>query len=257
MSQTEVNIKHPPPTVERPPVRPLGVWTTFGWAVLAFAIPQAVFSAIAVIWFPNHLPGSVVGVTYDGTLVALAALILNPLQIALLAAIPPWRTGIGAAEYLGLTRFTLRDFLVGFLALEVFAAVSDAIVPLIGLDTVPPFQTEVFTTARANGWLAPLALAIVVVGPAGEEILFRGFLFRGWVMPGARGVVAVVVIAVLWALMHVQYAWVFVGQIFIIGLLLGWIRWRSGSTLLTIALHIVVNLESTIETMAKIGWTTR
>ena len=78
---------------------------------------------------------------------------------------------------------------------------------------------------------------------------------RAW--PGARGVVAVVVIAVLWALMHVQYAWVFVGQIFIIGLLLGWVRWRSGSTLLTIVLHIVVNLESTIETMAKIGWTAR
>ena len=57
MSQTEVNFRHPPPTVERRPVRPLGVWTTFGWAVLAFAIPQAVFSGIALIWFPDHLPG--------------------------------------------------------------------------------------------------------------------------------------------------------------------------------------------------------
>jgi hypothetical protein len=62
------------------------------------------------------------------------------------------------------------------------------------------------------------------------------------------------VISLLWALLHVQYAWVLMVQIFVIGLVLGWIRWRSGSTLLTIVLHVLVNLESTIETALKLGW---
>jgi hypothetical protein len=53
--------------------------------------------------------------------------------------------------------------------------------------------------------------------------------------------------------MHVQYDWYGITQVFFIGMVLGWIRWRSGSTLLTIVLHILVNLESTIETLVKAG----
>ena len=84
--------------------------------------------------------------------------------------------------------------------------------------------------------------------------MFRGFLFRGWVAPGPRGAAAIAVISLLWSLLHVQYAWFQIGQIFLIGLILGWIRWRSGSTSLTMLLHILVNLESTIETFVATGW---
>ena len=72
--------------------------------------------------------------------------------------------------------------------------------------------------------------------------------------PDRRGVVAVVVITLLWSLMHVQYDWYGIGQVFLTGLVLGWVRWRSGSTALTIVLHFLVNLESTFETVVKIGW---
>jgi membrane protease YdiL (CAAX protease family) len=37
-------------------------------------------------------------------------------------------------------------------------------------------------------------------------------------------------------------------QIFLFGLLLGFMRWASGSTLLTILLHALINLEGMIET---------
>jgi membrane protease YdiL (CAAX protease family) len=43
------------------------------------------------------------------------------------------------------------------------------------------------------------------------------------------------------ALMHAQYQWFFVGEIFALGLALGWLRARSGSTILTFALHATVN----------------
>jgi membrane protease YdiL (CAAX protease family) len=41
-------------------------------------------------------------------------------------------------------------------------------------------------------------------------------------------------------------------QIFVIGLFLGWMRWRSGSLVLTFLLHALFNLEGTIETLAII-----
>jgi membrane protease YdiL (CAAX protease family) len=37
----------------------------------------------------------------------------------------------------------------------------------------------------------------------------------------------------------------------VIGLFLGWMRWRSGSTVLTFLLHILFNLEGTIETVLQ------
>ena len=60
---------------------------------------------------------------------------------------------------------------------------------------------------------------------------------------------AIVVISVLWAALHIQYDWAGMLQIFVIGLFLGFVRWRSGSTLLTFVLHALFNLEGTMETV--------
>ncbi|HEY2138252.1 MAG TPA: CPBP family intramembrane glutamic endopeptidase [Xanthobacteraceae bacterium] len=232
-------------------MKTLGIWSTLGWALLCFAVAQAV--GILIIWMIGQMPTGTT-VQYDGRLVALVTLIPNPVLVVLLAVVAWWRTGGNAAEYLGLVRFSGREFLVGFLAVAALAAAMDVVSSLAGLDIVSPFQTESYATARATGWILPLMLAIIVIGPVGEEVLFRGFLFRGWIRPGVPGVVAVAVISLLWAALHVQYDPVGMTQVFLSGLLLGWIRWRSGSTLLTIVLHLLVNLEATIETAAKIGW---
>jgi len=228
----------------------LGVGATFGWALLTFIIAQAV--GVVVIWLSGKMTLNP-DVRYDGLLVALVTLITNPVQIVLLGAVADWRAHRSPAEYLGLVPFTWRDFVAGVLALVAFIGVVDLASYLAGLDIVSSFQTESYTTARAEGWLLALIVAVVVVGPAGEEILFRGFLFRGWVGPGWRGVIGVIVISLIWAAMHVQYDWIGIGQVFLTGLLLGWIRWRSGSTLLTFVLHMLVNLEGTLEAMLKLG----
>jgi len=238
-------------------MRPLSLRATLGWALFVFAIAQGVGAGVVIFWFSSMAPSSLAKIRYDGALVALVTLITNPIQIVLLAAVARWRTGGGVAEYLGLTRFSRQDLLLGLLAIAGLIGALDGISYLAGLDIVTPFQIEAFTTARSDGWLWPLVLAIVVVGPAGEEVLFRGFLFRGWVGPGARGVIAIVVIALVWAGMHVQYDWFGIGQVFLTGLVLGWLRWRSGSTLLTILLHVLVNLEGTLETLTAMEWAAR
>jgi len=235
--------------------RSLGAAATFGWALFVFAIANG--AAVVVAWLWDRAPSSVDEIRYDGALVSLVTLSTNPVQILLLAAVVRWRIGTGATEYLGLRPFSRRDFLVGFVAIAGLVAMLDGLGYLAGLDIVSPFQIEAYTTARAEGWLWPLILAVVVVGPVGEEIMFRGFLFRGWAGPGARGVVAIVVIALVWAGMHVQYDWFGISQVFLTGLVLGWLRWRSGSTLLTILLHVLVNLEGTLETLVAMDWGVR
>ncbi len=232
--------------------RPFGVVATLGWGFLIFVVAQAV--GFVFIWVSGKLPSDTAA-RYDGKLVALVTLVTNPVQIALLGAVARWRTGWDALDYLGLRPFSRRDFFVGALAVAGLVAAIDGASYLAGLDIVSSFQVESYTTARVEGWLVPLMLAVVVVGPAGEEILFRGFAFRGWVAPGWRGAVGIIAIALLWALMHVQYDWLGISQVFVTGLVLGWIRWRSGSTWLTVVLHMLVNLEGTLEAITKIGGT--
>jgi len=130
----------------------------------------------------------------------------------------------------------------------------DLLTYAFGRDVVPPFMRESYVTAKMAGALPLFFLAVIVVAPLGEEIAFRGFLFRGlsstWL--GVAG--TIIVTSAIWALMHVQYDWVEVAQIVLIGLLLGWLRWASGSTLLTILLHMLTNLGATLEAMIKVEW---
>ena len=73
---------------------------------------------------------------------------------------------------------------------------------------------------------------------------------RSWVRSPRSVWPAIIVISILWAVLHIQYDWTGVLQIFIIGLFLGWMRWRSGSLVLTFLLHALFNLEGTLETLA-------
>ena len=45
-----------------------------------------------------------------------------------------------------------------------------------------------------------------------------------------------------------------IGQIFIFGVLLGWTRWATGSVILTILLHALINAEGMFETFVDVKW---
>jgi len=91
------------------------------------------------------------------------------------------------------------------------------------------------------------------VTPIGEEVLFRGFLFRGWHRSPGDVWLVIVATAALWALSHLQYDFYVIAQIFVVGLVLGWFRWVTGSTLLAIMLHGLINCEGMIETFLALN----
>ena len=95
--------------------------------------------------------------------------------------------------------------------------------------------------------------AMVVYAPVGEELMFRGFLYRGWARTPQAVLPAILAISTIWAGVHVQYDWFGMLQILIIGLILGWVRSRSGSTLLTMLLHGLVNAWATVETVVVVN----
>jgi uncharacterized protein len=227
-----------------------GYWATAAWAVVAFLVGQFAALAVVVFWHSGQLY-SVLSKPYDGVLVTLFILISNPISIVIVI-FAVWYAGADIAGYLGLRRAQTNDVTTAINLLVVVIVVSDAVLFVFGQPLVSEFQSQSYTTVVAEGGLPAMLFAAIVVAPAGEEILFRGFLFRGFVTSERSGWPAIAVISLLFAALHVQYDWVGMAQIFVIGLFLGWVRWRSGSLLLTFLLHALFNLEGTVETVLQI-----
>jgi membrane protease YdiL (CAAX protease family) len=227
-----------------------GYWATLGWAFLAFVASQLLALAILALLRISDLD-TLVNAPFDGRLVTIFIVTANPIMIAFIA-LAVLAAGAPLADYLALVMPPRRDVGIGLACLVGLIAISDALLYFGGYPVVTPFQVQSYTTAAAQGWLAALWVSTVVVAPAGEEVLFRGFVFRGWARSARSVWPAIVVISLLWAALHVQYDWTGILQIFVVGLFLGWMRWRSGSTLLTFFLHALFNIEGTLETVAQV-----
>jgi membrane protease YdiL (CAAX protease family) len=227
-----------------------GYWTTLGWSIVAFLLGQFVGFGV-LLWLRGGALDSVLQTPFDGVLVTIFIALSNPVTISVLAiAVRLARSDL--SDYFALKWPAAHDLAFGIAALVVLIAAGDALLYLSGRDLVTEFQLQSYTTAAAAGWLPAMFAAAIVIAPAGEEAVFRGFLFRGWVRSPRSVWPAIIVISILWAMLHIQYDWTGVLQIFVIGLFLGWMRWRSGSLVLTFLLHALFNLEGTLETLALI-----
>jgi uncharacterized protein len=244
------------------PVRSLTAWSTAGWALLAFCAWLAAEALVLIVflmrWVARNpgVPIDVDKVSHNGYVVSIAAIVSMAVQCGVVVlAIRRARRPI--AEYLGLVRRPhLREIVFCLASVAVVLVASDLLSWTIGHDLVPPFMVKVYQAARDAGPPAFLLLlvAVAVAAPIGEEIMFRGFLFRGWATSPLGVTVTILVTSAIWAGIHVQYDLFGILQVFCLGLLFGWVRARSGSTLLTIMMHAVCNIAATVETAVIVDW---
>ena len=226
---------------------PWGRWATLGLGLIALFGGQLVALLVLIQWYGLSLTHWS-NLKTDGVLVTVSVCIATTVQIALLALMARQKSA-SSTVYLGLTLPPKRDLIVGILAIAIFTAAADGVGRILGYNLVSQFQLDIYRSASAAGWLPWLVLTVIVVAPIGEETLFRGFFFRGWHRaPGDRWAV-ISITALLWAVTHVQYNPYVMAQVFVIGLVFGWFRWKSGSTILTLVLHGLVNFEGTVETI--------
>lgn len=253
---TDMTLQTPLPETAPAACRYWGPWASIGWgllAVLAWMLTQFIVAGIALFYFGTATPAAVKSIGEHALFVTLVAIVSAPTPIAVLA-FAVRRARCGFAEYLALVRPRGLDVAIGLLCIVVILPLGDVASHLTGRDVVPPFVIEAYKHARDSGALIPLAIAMVIAAPAMEEFLFRGFLLPGLAtarfgMPGA-----IALTSLAWASMHIQYEMFFIAQIFLFGLVLGWLRWRSGSTTLTLGLHALVNLSALTQTAIIVEW---
>jgi membrane protease YdiL (CAAX protease family) len=230
--------------------RAWGRWSTFGLGLLALLGSQAV-ALLGLTWWYGvgiaHLPDF----SGDGVAVSLVIFISIPVQLVLLYLLAQARGG-SAADYLGLTLPRRSELGFGVAVTVALIVVGNLVSWLFGRAVVTPFQLDIYRTAATAGWLPWLWLAVVVVTPLGEETLFRGFLFRGWLRAPRDVWPVILTTAFLWAFVHVQYDWYVIAQVFVFGVILGWLRWATGSTILTMVLHAMINCEGMLETVVSL-----
>lgn len=241
--------------IARPP-RVWKFWGTALWGLFIFAamfIGQVVPMLAIVIWRAGKLDlAEVANVAGDGRMLALT--VIGGLPAVLLAIwLPVHLSRTPFKEYLALRRTSWQNVVIGIAAMIFVVEGWDLLSKATGHEVTAGFMGDIMKSVMSDGvlWLAVLAFA--VVAPLTEELLARGFLYRGWSESFLRVPGAIVLSSLVWTAMHVQYDLFFLGEVFSIGVVLGYIRYRSQSIWLTTLLHGLNNLAAVIQTVLLAG----
>jgi hypothetical protein len=230
--------------------RPWGLFATFALGAVALLVGQ-LSGILAISWLYGVDLKQIGTISRDGGGIILFICVSAPVQVALLVLAASHKGH--AAAYLGYMLPRRGEVLFGIAALAGLILIGDVISLLAGRSIVDPFQSDIYQAAQKANLFPLLLFAITVLIPISEESLFRGFLFRGWLQSPRSAWPVIVSTAGLFAIIHVQYDWFLIGQVFAFGVLFGWMRWVTGSTLLTMLLHGLVNLEGMIETLLTVS----
>jgi membrane protease YdiL (CAAX protease family) len=242
-----------------PAQRPPRIWKFWGTALWGLFVFAAMFvGQLAVIaWFMLRQEGpldvaAMIHVVSSGMTISLSVITGLP---AVLAAL--WVairiSGTPFAAYLALRWPSWSGLLLGAVALFVLVMGWDMISRATGRAVEPGFMGDVLKSARAAGALWLLVIAFCVAAPVSEEFFARGFLYRGWSESFLKAPGAILLSSAVWTVLHLQYDWFFLGEVFSIGLLLGYLRYRFNSTWLTVILHGCNNLAAVVQTYVLTG----
>ena len=245
-------------TVSDAPPAHWGFWGTILWGalvgILFYLVQGGVFLGFIVARNPRltepDLPRLVAEATSNGTLLAYATFATTLICGALVIGIVKLKKRSNLRNYLALQRVTWATLLKWIGLMIGFAVLSDLITILVGRPLVPPFMLSAYATASPV-WI--LWVALLVAAPLFEEPFFRGFLLKGFESSLLRPHGAVIVTALLWAVIHLQYDLIEIATIFLMGLLLGAARVRTGSIAVPLVMHSVANLIASVETALNVG----
>jgi membrane protease YdiL (CAAX protease family) len=167
----------------------------------------------------------------------MSAITSATLKVALSAgvvAVVLFRTRKLPREELGLVRPHLglsAGFIVLYLA---WMLASEAAIHWRGpWDLRPWIETPLAAAAMR-------VLAVSLLGPIAEELVFRGWFF-GLLTKRVGTLLTIIATAVGWALLHYTYTWTIILVVLVDGILLGMARWKTRSVYVPIVMHALYN----------------
>ena len=107
---------------------------------------------------------------------------------------------------------------------------------VVGVLTQPVVLEQSSAASPAFFWVESIATKAVLI-PIVEELLFRGILFGSFASSFSYKL-AIPLSAAIFALVHYTVSW---PMVFLIGTMLAWIYWRTGSLAAPMVIHCTVN----------------
>lgn len=199
----------------------------------------AVFDAV-IAFFLLLVPGAVVGLIHQGyeepldkTQVGIVGLLFGFLAVTVYALIRRHALSLALRPAWAMGRYGLFVLVWFPFAFWVYPQL------MRGLDVPMPVQELLeYVASSPNDGFLWLAIAVAcIAAPFGEELFFRGFLFRAIEIHSHR-YVALAVTTVLFALIHESSVML---PVFFLGLFFGYLRMKTGGVGSSILIHMLHN----------------
>ena len=137
---------------------------------------------------------------------------------------------------LGLFFFKKSVFLKSILFLAFFLVLEEIYMRVLEIEIPVTFLKFMLSEPLILG-----VLTTILIAPILEEFIFRGFLFSQLkVTLGNWGAISLSSLA--WTSLHFQYEVKILFILFLLGLVLGFLRWKYNSLFLVMVLHAINNL---------------
>ena len=224
-----------------------GFWGTLLWGVvigvflfLGQIIPLLIYMKVTgeVISVENLILFSQ-KVERDAYLLSISVIGSAFIVVPLVFGIAKLKRGSVLKEYFDLRGYSWRTFWRWMGVLVVLLIVEGVALEAMGVKQTPNFMLNIEYPNTFSIYL--LLFSVMFIAPLIEEVVFRGFLLKGFskTFMGAEGAVALT--SLLWAVMHLQYEFAYLAVIFMIGLVFGYARIKTGSLFVPMTMHMVMN----------------
>jgi len=181
---------------------------------------------------------------HNGTAISLCTFSSLAVCSLMIVAAIKFKEHSNLTDYLGLKKPSLGEIKYWLIIITCLMLVSDMLTILLDKPVVPEFMQTVYLSGDPV-WL--LWLALIIGAPLFEELFFRGFIITGLASSFTGPIGAIVLSAVIWSVIHLQYDLYGIITIFITGVILGVARLKTDSVLLCIGMHASINLIACIQ----------
>ena len=171
------------------------------------------------------------------------------LQVVILLHLTFWAEHVGAGPFAGDVRTTPKWIGIGIFGAPLlqFVAIIFAYTVLGDGGENWAYRSEEARDFVNAATIGPVMIAsLVLLAPIIEEVAFRGVALSCLLGRGVPVFVSIVIQAVGFTALHLQYTPAAMFTVFVLGLFLGWLRVASKSISAPILAHMAVNLQAVI-----------
>jgi membrane protease YdiL (CAAX protease family) len=228
--------------------RNFSIFGSFFWMLFLASGIQAIFAFIVTVWIGNlNMPSNEVELIFMRPDVIAIFGILAAILTFLLIKKAAHQSGMPFPfEFLAfqsVNKTTLaKVFLVG-VGYYIFASLT---IYMLSLDT-PKFMLDVKSQTHTAFDILMLVLGICIVAPITEEVIFRGLAYTRLVQSRVGVAGAIVITSLVFTAIHSQYDFIDLAILSLFAFLLAYVRYKTRNLVYCIALHMQLNIMSTIE----------